>query len=111
MSMFFEDAVLLRLFLSEDDKYEGKPTYKCVVELCKERHISGATVFRGLLGYGKSSTLHRGGLFGLSSDLPVVVEIVDKEENIKGLLPELMNIIKDGVITVERVKVVKRKSV
>lgn len=105
--MDFESALLIRLFFGEDERFEGKPLYKYVVEFCREKGIAGATVFRGILGYGKSSLLHKGSILSLSSDLPVVVEIVDCEENIHGLLPELSRLVRDGIITVQRVKVVK----
>ncbi|MEN3028915.1 MAG: DUF190 domain-containing protein [Aquificaceae bacterium] len=105
--MEFREAVLLRFFCGEDDKKEGKPLYRYVVELCKERGIAGATVFRGILGYGKSSTLRRAGVLSLSSDLPVVIEIVDSEEKIQKILPELSAVLKGGIITMERVKVIK----
>lgn len=102
-----ETAILVRLFFGENDRHEGKPLYRYVVELCRQRGIAGATVFRGILGYGKSSVLHKAGLFSLSSDLPVVVEIVDCEENIQKILPELAQLVKDGIITLEKVKVIK----
>ncbi len=102
-----ETALLVRVFFGEDAKYQGKPLYRYVVEFCKERGIAGATVFRGILGYGKSSVIHKAGLFSLSSDLPIVVEIVDCEEKIQEILPELSKLVKDGIITLERVKVIK----
>ncbi len=102
-----ETALLVRMFFGEDNKYEGKPLYRYVAEFCKERGIAGATVFRGILGYGKSSVIHKAGLFSLSSDLPIVVEIVDCEEKIQEILPELSKLVKDGIITLERVKVIK----
>ncbi|QID34148.1 DUF190 domain-containing protein [Pampinifervens florentissimum] len=102
-----ETALLVRMFFGEDDKYEGKPLYRYVVEFCKEKGVAGATVFRGILGYGKSSVIHKAGIFSLSSDLPIVVEIVDCEEKIQEILPELSKLVKDGIITLERVKVIK----
>ncbi|MFN3870658.1 MAG: DUF190 domain-containing protein [Aquificaceae bacterium] len=102
-----EEAVLLRVFFGEDDKYEGKPLYRYMVEFCKSRGIAGATVFRGILGYGKSSVIHKAGFLSLSSDLPIVVEIIDCEEKIQSILPELSRMVENGLITLERVKVVK----
>jgi len=105
--MRYEEAVLVRIFFGENDKYEGKPLYKYLAEFCKERGIKGMTVFRGIMGYGKSSTIHKAGLFKFSSDLPIVVEIIDKEEKIKEVLPEMAQLIREGLITWERVKIVR----
>ncbi len=102
-----ETALLVRMFFGEDDKYEGKPLYRYVVEFCKEKGVAGATVFRGILGYGKSSVIHKAGIFSLSSDLPIVVEIVDCEEKVQEVLPELSKLVKDGIITLEKVKIIK----
>ncbi|MFN7064549.1 MAG: DUF190 domain-containing protein [Aquificaceae bacterium] len=102
-----EEALLVRVFFGEDDKYEGKPLYKHMVELCRKRGIAGATVFRGILGYGKSSFIHKASLLSLSSDLPIVVEIVDCEEKVQTILPELSGMVKKGLITLERVRVIR----
>lgn len=102
-----KEAVLVRVFFGEDDKYEGKPLYRHMVEFCKEKGIAGATVFRGILGYGKSSLIHKAGIFKLSSDLPIVVEIVDCEDKIQAILPELSHMVKNGLITIEKVRVIK----
>ena len=102
-----EEAVLVRIFFGEDDKYEGKPLYKYLTEFCKGKGIAGVTVFRGILGYGQSSVIHKAGLFKLSSDLPIVMEIVDCEEKIEKVLPEIAKIISGGLITMEKVKVVR----
>ena len=102
-----EEAVLVSLFLGENDKYEGKPIYKHVVEFCRNRGIAGATVLRGILGYGKSSVLHKASPFKLSSDLPIVVEIVDCQEKIDQVLSEIAQMVKDGLITMEKVKVIR----
>jgi PII-like signaling protein len=107
MAMKCEEAVLVRIFFGEDDKYEGKPLYKHLVEFCKNMGIAGATVFRGILGYGKSSVLHKASLFKLSSDLPIVVEIIDCQEKIDRVLPEIAQMVKDGLITMEKVKVIR----
>jgi PII-like signaling protein len=77
------------------------------VEFCRNRGIAGATVFRGILGYGKSSVLHKASLFKLSSDLPIVVEIIDCQEKIDQVLPEIAQMVKDGLITMEKVKVIR----
>ena len=102
-----KEALLVRVFFGEDDKHEGKPLYKYMVEFCRKNNIAGATVFRGILGYGKSSLIHKGGIFKLSSDLPIVVEIVDCEEKIQEILPELSKMVENGLITLEKVRVIK----
>ncbi len=102
-----EEALLVRLFFGENDKHEGKPLYRHIVEFCKQKGIAGSTVFRGILGYGKSSIIHKAGIFSLSSDLPIVVEIVDCEEKIQEILPDLSKLVKEGIITLEKVKVIK----
>ncbi len=102
-----EYALLVRMFFGEDDKYEGKPLYKYIVELCKSKKIAGVTVFRGILGYGKSSVIHKASPLKLSSDLPIVVEIIDCEEKLNDVLPEIANILKGGLITLEKVKILR----
>ncbi len=105
--MRWEEAVLVRIFFGEDDRWEGKPLYKHITEFCRERGVAGVTVFRGILGYGKSSVIHEAKLFKLSSDLPIVVEIIDSEEKLSAILPELKNFVKNGIVTLERVKVLR----
>ncbi|WP_457601258.1 DUF190 domain-containing protein [Hydrogenivirga sp.] len=102
-----ETAILLRIFIGENDRYEGKPLFKYITELCRERGIAGVTVFRGILGYGKSSVVHEQKLLKLSSDLPVVVEVIDCEESVNAILSELSELVKGGLITLERVKVIR----
>ena len=101
-----EYAILLRIFIGEEDKFQGKPLYKYIVELCRERDIAGVTVFRGIMGYGKSSRIHKHRILQVSSDLPIVIEIVDCEDKITRIVPELKNLIKGGLVTLEKVKVV-----
>ncbi|WP_448584439.1 DUF190 domain-containing protein [Thermocrinis sp.] len=105
--MKWEEAVLLRIFFGENDKWEGEPLYKHITKFCKEKGIAGVTVFRGILGYGKSSVIHKASIFKLSSDLPIVVEILDQEEKIKEILPEIAKMLKGGLITTEKVKIAR----
>src|ERR1041385_3648205 len=91
-------AKLMRVHLSEHDKHEGRPLYEVVVEKCRELSIAGATVFRGLEGYGQSAEVHRSHL--LSHDLPIVVTVVDKEENIRRLLPAIEKIVDTALIAI-----------
>ena len=100
-----EDAVLLRIFIGEKDRWEGKPLYESIVLKAREVHLGGATVLRGPMGYGKTSRLHTAKILNLSTDLPLVIEIVDSEANISAFLPVLDQMITGGLVTMEKVKV------
>jgi len=100
------EAVLLRIFLGESDRYEHKPLYEAIVLKARETHLAGATVLRGPMGFGKSSRLHTARMLRLSMDLPVVIEIVDSEEKIRGFLPVLDEMLKGGLLTMEKVNVI-----
>jgi PII-like signaling protein len=99
------DAMLLRVFIGEDDKYEGRPLYEVFVLKAREARLAGATVLRGPMGFGHSSRLHTTKILRLSSDLPIVIEIVDTEEKIKAFLPTLDAIMPSGLVTLEKVQV------
>ena len=99
------DAVLLRIFIGESDRFEGKPLYEAVVLKAREMHLAGATVLRGPMGYGRSSRLHTAKILRLSEDLPLVIEIVDAEDKINSFLPVLDGMMGHGLITLEKVKV------
>ncbi len=101
------EAILVRIFIKEGERREGKPLYKFITELCKERGVAGVTVFRGILGYGKTGELHSQRLLGISSDLPVVVEIIDCEEKIEEVLPEISSLVEGGLITLEKVRIIR----
>ena len=101
------DAILLRIFTSTADRFGLHPLYHAIVLRAREMHLSGATVFRGSLGFGQSSKLHHGQVFQLSQDLPVVVEIVDSEEKINAFLPALEGMMSGGMVTLERVQVIE----
>lgn len=100
------EAILLRIFIGEDDKYDGKPLYKHLLEFFKKEKMAGVTVLRGIDGFGKTSHLHTTSILRLSSDLPIVIECVDKKENIDKIKPMLDTIIKEGLITEEKVKII-----
>ncbi len=100
------DAILLRIFIGESDKYEGIPLSRYLVELFKKEGLAGATVLRGISGYGKSSKLHTTSILRLSDDLPIVIEVVDRKENIERIKPKLDNVIEEGLITEEDVKII-----
>ena len=100
------DAVLLRIFLGESDRWEHKPLYEAIVLAAREQHLAGATVLRGPMGFGKTSRLHTAKILRLSMDLPLVIEIVDSEENINAFLPVLDEMMKGGLVTLEKVRVI-----
>jgi len=100
------EAILLRIFIGESDKYEGKPLHKYLVDLFRKEGLAGATVLRGIAGFGKSSHLHTTSILRLSSDLPIVIEVADKKENIERIKPRLDEVIEQGLITEEKVKII-----
>jgi hypothetical protein len=99
------DAMLLRVFFGEDDKFHGRPLYEAIVLKAREAHLAGATVLRGAMGFGHSSRLHTAKILRLSEDLPLVIEIVDTEEKIKAFLPTLDAMMSSGLVTLEKVQV------
>src|ERR1700729_1077950 len=105
-----KEAVLLRIFIGEHHKYHHLPLYEAIVLKAREMHLAGATVLRGPMGFGKSSRLHTSKIVRLSMDLPLVIEIVDREENITSFLPALDEMIGGGLVTLEKVKVVHYRS-
>ena len=105
-----EDGALLRIFVGESDRHGHHPLYEAIVLKARENGLAGATVLRGVMGYGKHSILHTAKILRLSEDLPMVVEIVDSAEKINAFLPVLDEMIKDGLVTLERVKVLHYKA-
>jgi PII-like signaling protein len=101
------DAVLLRIFFGEQDRFAGRPLYDAIVRKAREVHLAGATVLRGPMGYGRASRVHRANLFELSEDLPMVIEIVDGQEKIDAFLPLLETMMGSGLVTMEKVKVIR----
>src|SRR5438270_3233053 len=102
-----EDAVLLRIFIGESDRYQHRPLYEAIVLKAREAGLAGATVLRGPMGFGKSSHLHTAKILRLSMDLPIVIEIVDAEPKINAFLPLLDAIMGGGLVTLETVKVIR----
>jgi uncharacterized protein len=100
------EAVLLRIFIGESDRWHHQPLYEAIVLKAREMHLAGATVLRGPMGFGKSSRLHTAKILRLSMDLPLVIEIVDAEEKINEFLPALDEMIGGGLVTLEKVKVI-----
>ena len=101
------DAALLRIFIGEDDKAGRQPLYEAIVLKARELHLAGATLLRGSMGFGRSSRLHTTKILRLSEDLPIVIEIVDAQEKIDAFLPELEKLIGSGLVTLEKVKVLR----
>jgi PII-like signaling protein len=101
------DAVLLRIFFGEDDKFNRLPLHEAIVLKARELHLAGATVLRGHVGFGHSSRIHTTKILRLSQDLPVVVEIVDTQENIEAFLPVLDGMMTSGLVTMEKVQVLQ----
>ena len=100
-----KNGKLLRIFIGESDKFEGLPLHEWIVRKARENGLAGATVLRGLEGYGAHSRLHTAKILRLSSDLPLVVEIVDTEEKIESFLPVIDHAVGEGLATVEKVEV------
>jgi len=103
----YEDEVLLRVFLGESDKHHGRPLYEAIVLKARELHLAGATVVRGIMGYGHHSRVHTAKILRLSEDLPVIVEIVDREEKIQPLLSWLDEVVGEGLVTIEHAGVLR----
>ena len=101
------EAVLLRIFIGEDDRIKGRPLYEAIVLKAREAGLAGATVLRGPMSFGKSSTLHTAKVLRLSEDLPMVIEIVDTQEKIDAFLPVLDAMMGSGLVTLERVQVLQ----
>ena len=102
-----EDAVLLRVFFGESDRYQHRPLYEAIVLKVRQLDLAGATVLRGPMGFGKSSHLHTAKILRLSMDLPIVIEIVDSEDKVNAFLPVLDEMMGGGLITLERAKVIR----
>jgi uncharacterized protein len=102
-----EDAVLLRIFIGESDRYQHKPLYEAIVLKARELELAGATVLRGPMGFGKSSHLHTAKILRLSMDLPIVIEIVETTQKVDAFLPVLDEMMGGGLVTLEKVKVIR----
>src|ERR1700690_3580673 len=104
------EALLLRIFIGESDRWQHKPLYEAIVLKAREMHLAGATVLRGPMGFGKASRLHTSKILRLSMDLPLVIEIVDSDEKINAFLPTLNQMIGGGLVTLEKVKVIEYRA-
>jgi PII-like signaling protein len=97
----------VRIYIGSSDQWQGRPLYAAIVQEARKRGLAGATVARGIMGYGAHSAIHEPHLFSLSSDLPIVIEIVDSDENIRAFLPCLDEMVQEGMITTSEVEVIK----
>ena len=100
------EGKLLRIFIGEADRWQGRPLYEAIVEEARRRGMAGATAWKGFMGFGKHSRLHTAKILRLSEDLPVIIEIVDAPEKIEAFLPELDRMVGEGLVTVERAEVI-----
>ena len=105
-----EEGTLIRIHIGEADRWHGRPLYEAIVLKARELHLAGATVLRGAMGFGKHSRLHTTKVLRLSEDMPIVVEIVDGAEKIEQLLPHLDEMVTDGLVTLEKVRVIKYRA-
>jgi len=103
---FAGERTLMRVFIGESDKYHGRPLYEALVDLFRQKGLAGATVLRGVAGYGASSTIHTDKVLRLSLDLPIIIELVETQEAIDAVLPELDAMIGGGLITLEKARVI-----
>jgi PII-like signaling protein len=107
----FENAKLLRIFIGESDKIGKVTVYEKIVNLARKNNLAGATVYKGIMGFGKNSRIHTSKILALSEDLPLVIEIVDEEEKIDGFIPKLKEIFEEanigGLITMEKAEIIK----
>jgi len=101
------EQVLMRIFIGESDRWGSQPLYQALLEIFRLEHLAGATVLRGVAGFGAHSILHTSNILRLSQDLPMVIEVVDAPERIDGILPQIDSMIGEGLITLEKVKVLK----
>jgi hypothetical protein len=104
------DGKLLRVFIGEADKWNGKPLYEEIVLLARKNALAGATVVKGCMGFGRKSHMHTANLLRLSEDLPIIIEIVDSEEKINQFIPLLDNMVKEGLVTLEKANVIMYRS-
>ena len=102
-----ETGILIRIFIGESDTYKGIPLYEAIVRHARKINMAGATVIRGIMGFGATSRIHTSKILRLSGDLPIIIEMVDSEEKINKLTPFLDEHVKEGLITMESIKVIK----
>jgi PII-like signaling protein len=99
-------GLLARIYIGESDTWHGRPLYEAIVHLLRERGVAGATVIRGIEGFGAKQHLHTTRILSLSQDLPILIEVVDQEDRLRAVLPELNAMVSEGLITLERVEII-----
>ena len=102
-----EDGQLLRIFIGESDRWHGQPLYEAIVLQAREMGIAGATMLRGLMGFGAASRIHTAKILRLSEDLPIIIEIVDSADKIEALLPVIDEMVGEGLVTLEKVRILQ----
>src|SRR5438552_16105485 len=107
MSELPEDAVLLRIFIGENDCWQHHALYEAIVIKARELHLAGATMLRGLMGFGAASRIHTAKILRLSEDLPIIIEIVDSADKIEALLPVIDEMVGEGLVTLEKVRILQ----
>lgn len=107
MTKFIGEKVLMRIFIGEGDKHRHRPLYEALVELFRREGFAGATVLRGIAGFGAHSLYHTDKILRLSSDLPIVIEVIESQERLDGIMPEIDAMMRGGMITLERVTVIR----
>ena len=105
-----KNAQLLRIFIGESDKWEGRPLYKALVEVARAERLAGATVLKGFMGFGRASELHTADILRLSEDLPIVVEIVDEAPKLKRFLKHVDRMMGDGLVTIEKARILLHRA-
>jgi PII-like signaling protein len=100
-------AKMLRIYIGQDDEWEGKPLYEAIVLKLRQMDVAGATVYKGVMGYGAQQRMHKSGFLGLSRDLPVMLSVVDREEKIRAILPVLDEMVAEGLLVLSDVEVIK----
>ena len=103
-------ALLARIYIGESDRHDGRPLYEAIVALLRERGVAGATVLRGIEGYGRAARLHTTRILRLSEDLPILIEVVDREDRLRAVLPEVDAMVEGGLITLEPIEVIAYRS-
>ena len=100
-------AKMLRIYIGQDDDWEGKPLYEAIVLKLRQLDVAGATAYKGVMGYGAQQRVHKRGFLGLSTDLPIMISVVDREEKIRAILPLLDEMVSEGLVTLSDVEVIK----
>ncbi len=107
MERFKGQQTLMRIYISENDKYEHRPLYEALTELFRREKMAGCTVYRGILGFGAKTHLHSSKILRLSKNLPIIVEVADTRDDIKRILPKLDEMLIEGMVTIENIEVIR----